>query len=147
MGYAEGNTHGFTPEDAAKEEEEYIMENLLEVIYSNIKEASIREDIPLDVKQIKWCLQEHPMPVPCSNWYLDEFGNEVQDEIEEMCPGWYTTHEDDIACLCWMCGLNLTTTLDWVDGSPTYTLELPKSYEEYLNNIKEGTKFWKEELL
>ena len=38
-------------------------------------DASILQAWNVDKK----CLGEHYEQVPCSNWYLDEYGNEVQD--------------------------------------------------------------------
>lgn len=150
MGYAEGNTHGFSREDAEMERREYIMENILDIICEEMEACCICEKIELAGKNamyiIKSNLAPRYEPVPCSDWYTDEYGNEVQDYENEWVNGWYNTYEDEIAYIGWKCGLNCSYTYDRVDGSPTFTLTLPTTYEEYMQNKFEGTKFWNEEV-
>ena len=148
MGYAEGNTHGFTREDAEMERKEYIMDNLLDIICKEVEACCACEGIELSGENatyvLKNCLAPHYEPVPCSDWYRDEYGNEVQDYEDELVNGSYDTYDDDIAYIGGKCGLTLHTSFDWIDGSPSYALTLPTTYEEYMQNVEEGTKFWNE---
>ena len=92
-------------------------------------------------------LGEHYEQVPCSDWYLDEYGNEVQDYETQKVNGWFPTYEDELAYFCWKCGCNLFTHQDYWSGDCTFWVSLPTTKEEEQKNIEEGNKFWEEEIL
>lgn len=150
MCYDDGSTLGWSGEEAEREAREYIMENILDIICEEIKICCACEGIELAGENalyvLKSSLAPHYEPVPCSDWYTDEYGNETQDYEDEWVNGHYNTYDDEIAYIGWKCGLNITVTINWTDGSPTFTLTLPRTYEEYVQNQVEGKKFWREEI-
>ena len=142
MGYAEGNTHGFTREDAKIEE----MDAIFEILSTNvetildIKHApdSVREDW----EKLKIRLTPHIEYMPF-NWHTDKYGNEVCEETTEFV-SYASTYEDEIADICWLAGFDMSVTQDYVDGSPTYCISLPDNMGVAEKNMKEAQDYWNE---
>ena len=64
--------------------------------------------------------------------------------VDPIWGGYAETYDDYLAYFLWKCGCNLTVTQDWVDGSETFTVSLPETEDEYLQNVKEAEAYWKE---
>ena len=88
-------------------------------------------------EHIRLTMEPHVEPVPCSDFYVDENGNEVQDYEDVLVEGYGYTNDEDVAYFLWSCGCSLWTTQDYYDGSPSFTVKLPETEEEYKNNKKE----------
>lgn len=89
-------------------------------------------------------LLPHLEQVPCSPWYKDEYGNEVQDYAEEEVNGCLDTYCEELAYFCWKCGCSLYWSQDWYSGNDEAAVYLPVTEEEYQNNLKEADNFWAE---
>ena len=113
---------------------------------SNMVENEFKDYAPalMTWRDMKKYMEPHYEQVPCSDWYKDEYGNEVQDYKEELVEGCASTYDDDIAYFCWKCGCNLGVTQDYWDGSETYYISLPRTEEEYRKNLNEADAWWKE---
>lgn len=86
----------------------------------------------------------------------EEFKNEpcmlkgwerMNDQLRSNDPtfgGYAETYEDEIAHFCWLCGCNMSYVQDYWDGSPTFTVSLPRTEEEYQTNLKEANEWWNE---
>lgn len=75
--------------------------------------------------------------------FIDEYGNEDYEEIEETV-SYAETEEDELAYFCWRCGCNLYTSQSWYDGSYSFYISLPKTEEQYQENLREAKKWWNE---
>ena len=142
MGYAEGNTHGFTQAEAKMEEMEFLFDDLSTKVEEILDRENADAYTRKNWEKIKSQLTPHFEYIPY-NWHTDKYGNEVCDEMEEIvsCAG---TYEDEIADICWLAGFCLTTTQDWVDGSPEYSIYLPDSFEQAEQNRQDAEKWWNE---
>ena len=117
----------------------------LEELSIKVKEAFKGDSIALkEWSGIEGEMRPHYEDVPCSDWYTDEYGNEIQDYEAQLVEGCASTYEDDIAYFCWKCGCNLGFTQDYWDGSETYYISLPRTEEEYRKNLNEANQYWKE---
>lgn len=58
--------------------------------------------------------------------------------------GAIVTYDEELAYFCWKCGCSLSVRYDWYDGSPTCTLWLPETEDEYQKNLKEANEWWKD---
>ncbi len=120
------------------------MEFLFDVLSTKVEEILDRENAPDSVRKDWEKLKRHLTPhieYTPYNWRADEYGNEVCDEMPEYVS--YTcTYEDEITDICWLAGFSLTTTYDWVDGSPEYTICLPDSFEQAEKNRQDAKNYW-----
>lgn len=77
-------------------------------------------------------------------WVESERGVEVTKWADHNVWGSFNTYDDDLAYFCWKCGCGMGYTIDYWDGSPTYSVWLPHNEEEYQQNLKEADDYWKE---
>ncbi len=140
MGYAEGNTHGYTQEEAKMEEMEFLFDALSTKVEEILNRENAPDSVRKDWEKLKSRLTPHFEYIPF-NWRTDEYGNEVCDEKEEIV-SCADTYEDEIADICWLAGFSLTTTQDWIDGSPTYTITLPDNIIEAEKSMQEAKAWW-----
>lgn len=141
MGYAEGNTHGYTSEDAKLD----MMWEMYWSLSTKVDEYIKKEGNSLIAKDwdfISAKLTPHYEEYP-TNWRTDEYGNEDCDYEQELV-SYADTCEDEIAEICWLCGFNLDSYYDYYDGSPRYTISLPDTYEQVEQNMADAKKWYDE---
>lgn len=86
----------------------------------------------------KRLLLPHPESYPI--WETAEDGTDyIADYGQEMCEG-FATYNDELAWVCEIYGCSVSYTQDYWDGSPTYYIGMPRTEEEYQENIARAKK-------
>lgn len=58
--------------------------------------------------------------------------------------GQFLTYFDEFAHFCWKCGCNLFVNHCYWSGDCEFYVSLPKTEEDYADNLREGGEFWNE---